>query len=127
MSLARNHTYLALWDAAGTPLSCESAFEDAGDGSDAKDDDPERQIILYPNSGEGIHFQLDEVFKIFVESEFCPQTLFYKSKPDNYFAPNAQRHCHLASILLPYNGLFGVQGSSPNIGGYRHTQPVGRC
>jgi hypothetical protein len=29
--------------------------------------------------------------------------------------------------LIPYEGLFGVQGSSPNIGGYHHTQPVGRC
>jgi hypothetical protein len=97
------------------------------DGSDEEDIEPKRQTILYPDGDVGSHFQLDEIFKIFTQSEFCPQTLFLRSKSNNYFPPNAHRHCHLASIVLPYEGLFGGQGSTPNIGGYHHTQPVGRC
>ena len=116
----------------GCAHGCELGYADGcepgcADGSDEEDAESKRQTIFYPNGGEGSHFQLDEMFKIFVESEFCPQTLFHRSKSNNYFAPHAHRHCHLASILLPYEGLFGVQGSSPNIGGYHHTRPVGRC
>lgn len=124
---AQHHTYLALWDAAGRALSCE--LPPAGDDDAMDDSGAERETIVYPNSDDdgSSHFQLSEMFQRFVETEFCPQTLFLKGNSGNYFAPSDNRHCHLASILLPFKGLFGVQGSNQNFGGHPHAQAVCRC
>ena len=107
-----------MWDAAQTALSCELPFAETEE-VDREHEGDLRQIISYPNGNEGSHLQLDKMFENSVDSEFCPQTLFWQSKLNNYIASAQHRCYHLASILIPFTGLFGMKGSSPDIGGYR--------